>query len=121
RASPASENRRSRALGGTHHFVPPERAPAGASCQREAPMASQSSTDCSEPDQMGVSGEVPTQDIRQKARYPRWRRLRAGPAGRLDQDLVGVAPQPVLARLHRAGDLVGGGLLAGVAAGVPVL
>src|SRR5215216_62722 len=40
---------------------------------------------------------------------------------RLDQGLVGVAPQPVLTRLHGADDLVGGGELVGVAAGVLVL
>ena len=35
--------------------------------------------------------------------------------------LVGVTPQPVLTRLHRADDLVSGGVLVGVAAGVLVL
>jgi hypothetical protein len=39
----------------------------------------------------------------------------------LDQGLIGVAPQPVLARLHRADDLVGGGVLVSVAASVLVL
>jgi hypothetical protein len=43
------------------------------------------------------------------------------PAGRLHECLVGIAPQPILARLQRANDLMLGGVLAGMPAGVLVL